>query len=514
MLILTQTEVSQGSYYGDTALYYLATAGNFDCRVSLDEDGPVHDVAWSPNSKEFIVIYGKMPAKATLFDHRAEPVYSFPRSHRNFVRFNPQGRIICIAGFGNLAGDMDFWDRSKLSKISTVHCPNATFAEWSPSGRHMLTATLTPRLRVDNGFRIWHYRGVVVHKEDVNELYGIEWRPSRNVEQWSEKRELSPAPAAVVAAASEATMPKKPTGRYVPPGMRAAQANGTAGPASPSSPKGDEALPGLAGLEARLTRMGAISSQDSASVPGLPPGFQPKHVPGATPDQQTKSQKKNQKKHNKHVHDGAAPDGNNASQANGAPRNPALENAGKQILAMVQSGQQLPQMTQEQYAAYQQMQRAQQQQQFPNLYVSSGGSTYGTQVYAVPGTVPPQYYIQHQGQYYMTQPGWTPEGFGGAPQQGLPAQSQQSAAPNGEGAGFPESERQKRLRTLQKKIREIEDLKLRISQGQKLELTQVGCSSLALPFSRSLTNVLVQIKKIDREKEFQKELADLMSGTA
>ena len=39
-------------------MYLLSAAGNFDCRVSLDKEGPIHDVAWAPNSKEFGVVYG------------------------------------------------------------------------------------------------------------------------------------------------------------------------------------------------------------------------------------------------------------------------------------------------------------------------------------------------------------------------------------------------------------------------------------------------------------------------
>lgn len=36
-----------------------------------------------------------MPAKATLFDHRADPIHEFGTSlFRNTVRFNPQGRYI------------------------------------------------------------------------------------------------------------------------------------------------------------------------------------------------------------------------------------------------------------------------------------------------------------------------------------------------------------------------------------------------------------------------------------
>ena len=61
VLVLTQTEVDQNnkSYYGETGgLYLLSASGTFDCRVPLDKEGPVHDFSWSPNSKEFVVVYG------------------------------------------------------------------------------------------------------------------------------------------------------------------------------------------------------------------------------------------------------------------------------------------------------------------------------------------------------------------------------------------------------------------------------------------------------------------------
>ncbi|CAG8506546.1 8208_t:CDS:10 [Ambispora gerdemannii] len=85
LLVLTHTDVDKTnkSYYGETNLYFLASAGNYDCRVQLDKEGPIHDVAWSPNSKEFIVVYGYMPAKATLFDHRANTAYEFGINPRN-----------------------------------------------------------------------------------------------------------------------------------------------------------------------------------------------------------------------------------------------------------------------------------------------------------------------------------------------------------------------------------------------------------------------------------------------
>ncbi|CAG8488070.1 6547_t:CDS:10 [Racocetra persica] len=179
LLVLTQTEVDKTnkSYYGETNLYFLSVAGNYDCCVQLKKDGPIHDVAWSPNSKEFIVVYGYMPAKATLFDHRANPIHEFG---------------ISPPGFGNLAGTIDIWDRENLKKLTTIEAPNSSECFWSPDGRYIMTATLSPRLRVDNGYKIWHYTGVLVHDESIQELLQIQWRPA-SVEQYP-MRTLSPPP--------------------------------------------------------------------------------------------------------------------------------------------------------------------------------------------------------------------------------------------------------------------------------------------------------------------------------
>ncbi|KAF8550218.1 hypothetical protein OG21DRAFT_1514280 [Imleria badia] len=42
-----------------------SVVGNFDCRITLDKAGPIHDVVWGPISKEFGVVYD-MPAKTVL----------------------------------------------------------------------------------------------------------------------------------------------------------------------------------------------------------------------------------------------------------------------------------------------------------------------------------------------------------------------------------------------------------------------------------------------------------------
>ncbi|KAF7726517.1 hypothetical protein EC973_008648 [Apophysomyces ossiformis] len=258
LLVLTQTEVDKTgkSYYGETNLYYLAVAGNFDCRVPLDKEGPVHDVAWSPDSKEFIVVYGSMPSKATLFDHRASPVHNFGINPRNFVRFNPQARTICIAGFGNLNGTVDLYDRKTLKKLNTFVAPNASHCEWSPCGRYLLTATLTPRLRVDNGFKMWHHTGTLIYEESVDELFQVGWRPEPASKYPMRAISPAPTPIKILSSGNAASKPNpQPTGAYRPPHMR--------GNATPTS---------LAQREADLASGRSTSTAGSRRVPGAPVG--------------------------------------------------------------------------------------------------------------------------------------------------------------------------------------------------------------------------------------------------
>ena len=43
------------------------------------------------------------------------------------------------------------WDKTKVKSLGCQECPEMTFIEWSPCGQYLLTATCSPRLRVNNG---------------------------------------------------------------------------------------------------------------------------------------------------------------------------------------------------------------------------------------------------------------------------------------------------------------------------------------------------------------------------
>jgi translation initiation factor 2A len=227
VIVLAQTEVdkSNKSYYGETNLYILSAGGGFDSRIQLDKEGPIHDVTWSPNGKEFGVVYGYMPAKTTIFNQRAVAQHSFQLAPRNTIIFSPHGRFVIVAGFGNLAGQMDIYDLEKnYNKITTIEASNTSVCEWSPDGRHILTATTSPRLRVDNGLKIYHVLGGVMYSEEMHELYHVTWRPQSTTQHPLESP-INPAPAPHASALEylgRVKTPSKPAGAYRPPGARGA----------------------------------------------------------------------------------------------------------------------------------------------------------------------------------------------------------------------------------------------------------------------------------------------------
>uniref|UniRef100_M4BHQ5 Eukaryotic translation initiation factor 2A n=1 Tax=Hyaloperonospora arabidopsidis (strain Emoy2) TaxID=559515 RepID=M4BHQ5_HYAAE len=181
LIIETRTDIdtSGKSYYGETGLFFLQSDGEYDCIVPLTKDGTVHDVAWDPTGRGFVVIAGAMPAHATLYDNKAIPIFEFGAAPRNHVSWSPHGRFLCLAGFGNLRGDMDFWERNKLKKMGSATSNSATTFAWSPDSRYFATATTFPRLRVDNGFKIFRYDGAgPIHQEERGELYDLKFCPA------------------------------------------------------------------------------------------------------------------------------------------------------------------------------------------------------------------------------------------------------------------------------------------------------------------------------------------------
>ncbi|CAI5491112.1 unnamed protein product, partial [Closterium sp. Naga37s-1] len=265
------------SYYGESGLHFLAADGSFEGAVPLSKEGPIHDVQWSPNGKDFVVVHGFMPAKATLFDNRCKPLFDFGSGPRNLVRWSPHGRFICLAGFGNLPGDVEVWERTRLKQPGKAKAPCGVSAEWSPDGRHILVATTAPRLQVDNGFKVFKYDGSLLLHRPYGLLYQAEWAPA-------------------------------PEGTYAdrPPSPRSAKKD-QATPVQPPAAKPAPYRPPNAALMTSTFRAQMSGEDDKPHKIGAPKKYIP---PGAESAELSKSAKKNAKKREaaKAKKDAASPD--------------------------------------------------------------------------------------------------------------------------------------------------------------------------------------------------------------
>ncbi|XP_053694139.1 eukaryotic translation initiation factor 2A [Sabethes cyaneus] len=247
LLLLTSTDVDQTgvSYYGKTALHFMTTKGD-SFAVQLNTEGSIHAVAWSPRSTEFCVVYGFMPSKATLFNLKCDAVFEFGTGNRNSIYYNNFGNLLIFGGFGNLPGYIEIWDLNEKKKITEHKAPDTTLLEWSPVGDVFFTATTAPRLRMSNGFKIWHHTGALLHEThwpEKQELLEVSWQkyaPGTFKENVISKEKIEGIASRTPQASKQ---------KYVPPGMR-----NNSGAGSGETPT-------------------SSSTTARAPIPGLPPGY-------------------------------------------------------------------------------------------------------------------------------------------------------------------------------------------------------------------------------------------------
>lgn len=473
-----------------------------------------------------------MPAKTTIFNLRAEPTHSFALAPRNTILFSPHGRYVIVAGFGNLAGQMDIYDLTKnYLKVCTIEASNSSVCDWSPDGRHILTATTSPRLRVDNAIRIYHVGGGMMYNEEFsdktavtqNELYHVCWRPQPAASHPLPADPLNPVPVPHPSAAAFLALKKpstKPAGAYRPPGARGTTTplhfkREDEGGAAYTNNGISSTSGGISGLSANGFGRGAAGRRNF--VPGAEP-VEPTLPPGAAPgggvslsgtgegadENLSKAALKNKKKREaKKAKDAeAAQQGKTlnapAQEFNGAPqgsrgasrsperrghhqrsrsgyndpnqpgRSPQRRSRNEGPPGLIHPNQQQPMNGTRMHNGHQQVQY-QQSSQLPPYAQSYQDQQqhYG---------MPQQFQPQQQQQY---------------PPQHITMPVAQAAFPPDLTVTSPggESPQAKKERSLKKKLRAIQELKMRQAGGDKLEDTQ--------------------LKKIETERQVIKELNEL-----
>ena len=292
VLVTTASDVdaTNQSYYGEQKLFFLSADGSNEMPVPLPKEGPIHDVQWNPRGDYFVTVAGFMPAKTTLFTSKCVPKFDLGSGPYSMARWNPFGRFLVLAGFGNLPGDLAFFDKKadgKCKPMGTSRAENGVTLEWSPCGRYILAATIAPRLRVENGMQIFKYDGSLIAKDKRDVLYQSCWVPA--AAGTFEDRPQSPRTSALdtqtgsSAAAAKIQQPTKPTG-YIPPHLRNNPAAASAARASFSLARDPDDTGGF------ITGRGKGARSTASAV--LPPGAAPPVSRAASKNAKRRAKKK------------------------------------------------------------------------------------------------------------------------------------------------------------------------------------------------------------------------------
>ncbi|KAM7538552.1 hypothetical protein Aperf_G00000051165 [Anoplocephala perfoliata] len=176
LLVLASTKTSDTSYYGDQMLHFLTTAkGGDSASVPMPRSGSIHQVLWRPSighnsrpsDEQFVVCHGAAPSSILVYNIKCERLFSLGTGAWNQLYFNPQGTLLLAAGFGNLDGNVAVWNYDTRKRLAEFSARNTSYLTWLPDGTHFITAITTPKLRVDNGWTVWHYTGRPVSHEKV-----------------------------------------------------------------------------------------------------------------------------------------------------------------------------------------------------------------------------------------------------------------------------------------------------------------------------------------------------------
>lgn len=184
---ITNFDPAGKCYYGEQSINFLNVKGD-SYFVKLPKEGPISNIEWYPSCDQemFVCVYGYQPARVSLFNNKCEMVYHFgDEGPYNGTLFSPFANLLIVHGTGNLSGTLNVWDFDKRKLVATVKVPDTTSIDWCADGKHIVTCTTSPRLRVSNGYRLWHYTGSLLHElvgpsdpaQNI-EIYEVIWQPA------------------------------------------------------------------------------------------------------------------------------------------------------------------------------------------------------------------------------------------------------------------------------------------------------------------------------------------------
>lgn len=82
-------------------------------------------------------------------------MFEFGKRYRNTIRICPFSNVCLIGGFGNLAGEVDFWSLESQKELGKTKAYCTVGVEWAPNGRYIMTSVLFERVKVDNELKLF-----------------------------------------------------------------------------------------------------------------------------------------------------------------------------------------------------------------------------------------------------------------------------------------------------------------------------------------------------------------------
>eukprot|EP01080_Neovahlkampfia_damariscottae_P000813 gene813-9063_t len=229
-LIFCSMDVDKNFYGGRSQLFYSKI--NEIGKPFISNKDNTYDVKWNPQGTEFIVVHG-YPQQATLFDENLKELGTFTSGKMNRSFWNPFGKLFLLGGLEGMNGDIEVVDRKKKKKIGGMNAKRGCRIMWSNDGRLILGRTVQSVLKVDNGFQIYKYNGMVLFEKEFPVLLFASWKPTVDKNEFVYN---PPSPRGLKQSKSVEKKIEKVETAYVPPHLRNKEPE-TKGKSSPNKNK-------------------------------------------------------------------------------------------------------------------------------------------------------------------------------------------------------------------------------------------------------------------------------------
>ncbi len=132
----------------------------------------------------------KSTTKANAGLQKWKSILTIPGKHTNIILFSPTGRfVVTSAILPSNTPEIDFYDfdfedkkedetvAANLKHIGSVEFLGLTDLEWDPSGRFIAGWSSIWRHHIENGYKIFDFRGQALRAESLDQFKCFAWRP-------------------------------------------------------------------------------------------------------------------------------------------------------------------------------------------------------------------------------------------------------------------------------------------------------------------------------------------------